>query len=130
MPSNLSNACENSKSSLSANSGAKNSDNGKQKNSNFAKNNLLNNNITPTGVTQALPPIKTAINDLVELNCADLMNLQSFSVKIKKTKALGLPKIVTTPKSENSSTIINNKPKVQRITLEYAVIQNVVNKSA
>jgi hypothetical protein len=29
MPSNLSNACENSKSSLSANSGAKNSDNGK-----------------------------------------------------------------------------------------------------
>ena len=58
------------------------------------------------------------------------MNLQSFSVKTKKNKAFGLPKIVCTPpKSQNSSISINNQTKGQRITLELAVIQNVISKT-
>ena len=103
MPSNLSNASEKSKTRQSANSAAKKSEKSQQKYS-IAKNNLLNNDIT-----QVLPPIKTAINEIVELKCDDLTNLQSFSVKTKKTKAFGLPKIVSTPpKTQNSSIIINN----------------------
>ena len=103
MSSNLSNASEKSKTRQSANSAAKKSEKSQQKYS-IAKNNLLNNDIT-----QVLPPIKSTINDIVELNCADLMNLQSFSVKAKKDKAFGLPKIVCTPpKSQNTSISINN----------------------
>ena len=103
MSSNLSNASEKSKTRQSANSAAKKSEKSQQKYS-IAKNNLLNNDIT-----QVLPPIKSTINDIVELNCADLVNLQTFSVKSKKNKAFGLPNIVfTPPKSQNSSIIINN----------------------